>query len=290
LLTAVDSFNGVLVLWGSASIEYWQDAGLSPQPFQQVTGSTQTYGLVAKYSRVQINNSILFLGTGSQGGYTVYSITGYAPVRISTDDVESLIASWAAVDTVSDAVGLSYSIDGHDMYQLTFLNADRSLLYDTATGLWGIVQTGMSAGRHYADTSIKFSNLTLFNDPTTNNIYQFSKYFYLDNTTLISREVTSKHLRDGGDEFAITEVNLVMDTGTSPQGEDSQISLSVSRDGGRTFGSPRDRTIGTVGQYRTPRVKWDRLGSARDFVFKFSMVASIPFTIAGVEIETSVGK
>lgn len=290
LLSAVDSFNGILVLWGTGSVEYWQDAGLSPQPFQLISGSTQGYGLAAKHSRVQINHSIFFLGTGSQGGFTVYALSQYEPKRVSTDDVEALISKWASQDTVADAVGLSYSIDGHDMYQLTFPNANQTLVYDTTTGLWGVAQTGVVPGRHFADTSIKFSSLTLFSDSDTNNIYVFSKYSYTDNLSPILRQVTSKHIRSSGDEFSITELALVMDTGEVPQGQEPKISLEVSRDGGRTFGSPRPRTVGAVGQYRTPRVKWDRMGSARDFVLRFSMVEGIPFNISGVEIQTSVSK
>ena len=89
-------------------------------------------------------------------------------------------------------------------------------------------------------------------------------------------------------EFAISELELQMDTGSVPLGASYHISMEVSRDKGRTFGSPRSRTLGLIGQYKTPRVKWDRFGSSRTFVLRFSMTDPIPFVIASEAIETTV--
>ena len=287
LLSAVDAFNGVLILWGLGSIEYWQDAGLSPNPFQKITGSTQTYGLYAKYTRVIIDNTFYFLGIGLQGGITVFGITGYTPDRVSSPDVEDLLNTLALTVNMTDAVAMAYAVDGHDIYQLTFPTANLTLIYDTSTKIWSRAQTGTIPGRHYADSAVKFNSLTMFSDATTGKIYTMSLTSYSDAGTPVVRQLTSKHIRNGGDEFSITELNLLMDTGAVPQSADYHITLEVSRDGGRTFGSPRMRTVGLVGQYRTPRVKWDRLGSAEDFVLRFTMTDPIPFVIVGAEWETS---
>lgn len=289
LMVAVDAFNGVLILWGSRSIEFWQDVGASPQPFAKISGTTQTYGLAAKYSRAAVNNQLLFLGQGIQGGFAVFSTTGYKPERVSTPDIEDYLATLALSYTLTDAVALSYSVNGHDMYQLTFPMANVTLLYAADTGIWSRAQTGIVPARHFADTSVKFNNKTLVSDTTTGNIYVMSTLAYSDNGQAILRQVSTKSLRAGGNEFSISELQLTMDTGVMPQGSDYHISLEVSRDGGRTFGSPRPRTLGYVGQYRTPRVKWDRLGAARDFVLRFSMSDPVPFVVAGASLATSAG-
>lgn len=287
LLSAVDSFNGVLVLWGTGSTEYWQDAGLTPEPFQKITGTTQTYGLAAKYSRAIVNNELIFLGVAGQGGVSVFSITGYQPTKISTPDVEDIIATMALSYDITDAVAMTYSVSGHDMYQLTFPTADKTLLYDCTTKLWSIAQTGVLAGRHYGDISVVFDQKNVFCDSTTENLYSMSTVAYSDDGNVIVHQVTTKHIRNGSNEFSITELQLQMDTGDVPQGADYHISMAVSRDNGRTFGSDRTRTVGRVGQYSTPRVKWDRLGSARDFVLRFTLTDPIPFIIAGADIEMS---
>ena len=287
LLSAVDSFNGNLVLFGLGSIEFWQDNGTSPNPFGKVLGATQTYGLYAKFSRVIIDNTLFFLGIGLQGGLTVFGITSYVPQRVSTSDVEDLINTLALTTVMSDAVAMSYAVDGHDIYQITFPTANLTLIYDTSNGEWSRAQTGATTGRHYANIGAKFNTQTVFSDSTTGAIYTLSPASYSDSGATIVHQVTSKHMRNGGDEFAVTCLQLVMDTGQVPQSADYHITMEVSRDGGRTFGSPRPRTVGLVGQYKTPNVKWDRLGSALDFVFRFTLTDPIPFVITDAEWETS---
>ena len=68
----------------------------------------------------------------------------------------------------------------------------------------------------------------------------------------------------------VDELFIDMETGVglaSGQGSDPQAMLTVSRDGGRTFGNELWTTIGAVGAY-TARVVWRRLGLARDWVFR----------------------
>lgn len=62
------------------------------------------------------------------------------------------------------------------------------------------------------------------------------------------------------------------------QGSDPQIMLQVSRNNGNTFGKEKWKSIGKVGKYFT-RVRWTRLGSAKDFVFQLTMTDPVPFEI-----------
>ena len=287
-LSGVGSLNGVLILWGTKSIEFWQDIGSSPQPFGKVQGATQSYGLAARYSIAQINNDLFFLGQGGQGGPSVFAITGYTPTRVSSSDVEDILAGLAANFSLADATAITYSVSGHDFYQITFPAANVTLLYAVDTGIWSRVQSGNAPARHFADQSIQFNKQTLLSDPTSGNVYLLSSLFYTDNGQTIFRQVASREIRNDGMEFAISELELQMDTGSVPLGASYHISMEVSRDKGRTFGSPRSRTLGLIGQYKTPRVKWDRFGSSRTFVLRFSMTDPIPFVIASEAIETTV--
>ena len=64
-----------------------------------------------------------------------------------------------------------------------------------------------------------------------------------------------------------------METGVglqSGQGIDPQIMMQYSDDGGRTWSSELWRDIGAVGKYKT-RVKWNKLGVARDRVYMVEM-------------------
>jgi len=279
-LVAVDVFNGLLVLWGANSIEFWQDVGSSPNPYARINGASQTWGLAAVWSRAQIANTMMFLGQNPQGSVQVMMFNGYTPIRVSTTDIENIINSFS---TFADGVALTYIIDGHPMYQLTFPNSNRSFLYDTSTGLWSEVQTGMGiTGRHFGTLGIVFNSENYISDATTGGIYAMSGTVYTDAGQLIKRQVTSMHINMGGNKFTVDSVFLDMETGVglqSGQGSNPQIVMQVSKDGGRTFGYERYASLGMVGQYKNPRVIFRRLGTARSMVFQFTMTDPVKFII-----------
>lgn len=278
-LLAVDVLNGALILWGASTTEFWQDVGAANVPVQRINGATQTWGLAAVFSRAYLNNTEVFLGQNPQGSVQVLMLNGYVPVRISTSDIEHIVNTFS---TFSDAVSLTYMIDGHPMYQLTFPTGGRSFLYDALTGLWQEVQTGLALlDRHYGNLGIVFNTINYISDYQSGNIYQLSDGVYTDNGTAIKRQVSSRHLRNAGNEFGVDELMIDMETGVGlqfGQGSNPLVTLEVSKDGGRTFGIPRVKSMGLVGQYLV-RVIWRRLGIARDFVFRFTMTDPVKFIV-----------
>ncbi len=62
------------------------------------------------------------------------------------------------------------------------------------------------------------------------------------------------------------------------QGEDPQCMMSVSRDGGQTYGNERWVTIGAAGKYKT-RALWNRIGQTFDWVFKFRVTDPVKVVI-----------
>lgn len=283
-LVAVDALNGMLILWGSQSMEFWQDVGASPMPFTRINGASQTWGLAAKSSRALLANTMIFLGQNPQGGVQVLMLQGYTPTRVSTPDVEAIIAGFTVY---TDAVSLTYLQNGHSFYQLTFPNAGRSFLFDATTppGFWSEVQTGVSLqARHKGNLGIAFNTKNYISDATTGNVYQLNATLFTENGAAIKRQVASRHVRDNGNEFSIGEIYLLVDTGdelgkTTHLGRTPQIVLQVSKDSGHTFGPERLASLGNTGQYKYPRARWNRLGSSRDFVFLWTVTDPIDFVI-----------
>lgn len=288
-LVAVSVLNGILVLFGLQSIEFWQDVGSTPLPYQRINGATQTWGLAAKFSRAYLNNSMVFLAQNPQGGIQVMKLSGYTPVRISDSDLENIIGNFTIY---SDAVAMTYMVDGHPMYQLTFPNAGRSFLYDDSTGFWYETQSGVGlTGRHFGNLGITFNAKNYASDLTTGRIYLLDTDIYTDNGIAIKRQVRSRHLRVDGNDFSISEVTLEMETGVGTdtgQGNDPRVMMQVSRDGGRTYGVERWAKIGKGGQYKK-RVHWSQLGSSRDFVLSFTMTDPVPFIVTLGEAVVSPG-
>ena len=69
---------------------------------------------------------------------------------------------------------------------------------------------------------------------------------------------------------------------TSNQGSDPQISLSLSRDNGRTWGAEMWKPFGKTGEYST-RVEWRRLGSPRQITPKLRITDPVPVCIVRLD-------
>ena len=281
LIKAVDSLLGNLVLFSERHIEFWQNVGATPEPFQPIISATSEIGIAAVFSRAHVNQTICFLGMNPQGAPQVAQIQGYNITIISTPDLDDIIAG---MTTISDAIGFSYVTDGHPMYQLNFPTEDRSFLYDTATGIWSEVQSGVTgkySTRHYAQYGTYFNSKAVVSDYRNSNLYQFDVTTYTDNGDTILREVVTRHGSLDFNVFTIDEFYLDMDTGIglqSGQGSAPIITVEVSKDNGRTFSTPRQLQVGAVGAYRN-RVVSRRFGSSRDFVFRFRMTDPVKFVI-----------
>lgn len=278
-LVAVDSINGLLCLFGTQTIEWWQLSGALDFPFSAIPSATQTWGLAAIQSRAHVDNSIIFLAQNQQGQVQFMEFQGYVPFRISNSDIENIINGF---QQTSDAVALSYLIDGHPMYQVTFPSANRSFLYDALTRMWSEVQTGTAVqNRHIASFSVVVNGQTLVTDYNSPIIYNLSPNTYTDNGVLIKRQIQTRHLIDDSNVIGIDEIFIDMESGVglqTGQGSNPQIMLQISKDGGRTWGIERWANLGLVGEYKR-RVHWRRFGSGRDLVYRFTMTDPVKFVV-----------
>ena len=89
--------------------------------------------------------------------------------------------------------------------------------------------------------------------------------------------------------YAAFELDLENGLGTlAGQGEDPQVMLRWSNDGGRTWGPETWRGAGKQGEYRK-RVRWNRLGMARRRVFEVATSDPIPWRLVGAYLTLGPG-
>lgn len=281
LILAVDNLGGNLVTFSEQHGEFWQNSGLTPQPFTPILSAAHEYGLAAIFSRAHVQDSIIFLAQTRQGQVTFVRLLGFRPMLISNPDLDNIINSFS---TVSDAVGFSYAIDRHQFYQVTFPSANRSFLFDTETDLWSEVQTGPAVNpvRHIANLSAYVAGKTYVSDHASNQIYALSPTAYTDNGVPIVREIVTRHVTSAFNRFRVSSLYLDMETGVglqTGQGSTPQIMLQYSKDNGRSWSAERWVSLGNVGQYMT-RVMWRRFGSTRDATFRIRMSDPVKFVIA----------
>ena len=285
-IVAVDTLSGILVIFSQSHMEFWQNVGASTQPFAPILSAANQWGLGAFSSRVKVAESIIFLGLTSSGQVQVCRLQGYAVSVISTSDVDSVINEFV---TTNDAVAMTYQIDTHAFYQITFPSADRSFLYDCSTGIWSEVQTGHTtnyATRHVGNLSTLVAGQTYVSDWASANVYLMDPNAYTDNGVMIERELITRHALDGYNEFTVDEVFLDVEVGVglvTGQGSDPRIMMQVSRDSGKTYETEQWIPMGVLGAYMT-RCLWRRQGSARIFDFKVRYTEPTKFVIANAAL------
>lgn len=259
--------NGQLILFGENTTEYWGTISNADFGFSAIKGATQEFGLAARWSVCKFNSGVAALMTPSVGNVQVMWIKGYAPVPISSPEMDYIINGYA---TVSDATSYSYLLGGHPMLQINFPTPQKSWLYDGLTGMWSPLEYGLSGGRHRGELQLDYLNKTIIADYENGNIYDLDPDTYTDNGTAIAREIISRHQFKGNERVVIDQLYVDMQVGvgtTSGQGVDPQVMLSVSKNNGATYGTERWVTLGALGAY-LQRVVWRRLGLARDWLFK----------------------
>jgi len=280
-LVAVDSLNGNLLLFSQLHTEFWQNVGSTPEPFAPILPATTELGLAAIWSRAHVGNNICFLAQNPQGSVQVAMASGYQITIISNPDIDYIMSTFSAV---SDAVGMSYQVDNHSMYQITFPTANRTFLFDLTTGVWSEMQTCIATGyaqRHTGNFAAQYAGQTMVSDYSNGNIYCFSSTAYTDNGAIILRQLITKHVSQSFNVFCIDELYFDMETGVgleSGQGSSPQIMIACSKDNGRTYSTDRYMDLGTTGTY-LDRVITRQWGSARDFVFRIQMTDPVKFVL-----------
>ena len=73
-----------------------------------------------------------------------------------------------------------------------------------------------------------------------------------------------------------------------PEGVDPQVTLYISNDGGLTWGNPLKATLGRLGNYRA-RARFNRLGYARDRVFKIVITEAVQVQMLMAMMDFEVG-
>ncbi len=286
-IVVVASDNGNVHLFGSLSTEFWTNTGSLDFPFERISGGANEWGCAAPETVVKYDNTLAFLAKNRMGEVIVARLNGYLPQRISNPELESIINSYTSV---SDAVAYSYMLGGHPMLVLSFPSAERSWLYDGLSDCWSILKSN-DIPRHRSELGINYLDRTVVTDYDNGNLYRLNPNIYTDNGESIEFEVIGRHLAENNDRVVCDSIQLNIEAGVGlsvGQGDNPQIMMQVSKDGGHTYGVERWVTMGAIGAYKA-RANWHRLGLARDWVFKFRITDPVKRVIFGATLELRKG-
>lgn len=261
-------------------------------------------GIDAPASLAVVDNAPFWIGGNVNGAGMAWRANGYTPMRISNHPVETAWSNYP--QKTKDAEGFSYRDQGHTFWALRFPSANNGFgatwVYDTATGMWhergywskkGL--TGYSA--HLARCHCWAYNMHLVGDWSSGNIYVMDRAQYDDNGTPIRRTRRAPHISTERIWIYHAEMEIQMEVGDGPvpplldgagNPREPQVMLRWSNDGGRTWGNEHWVGAGQIGTYET-RVRWQRMGRARDRVYEIVVTDPIPWRIVEAYLRATPG-
>ena len=292
----------LLWIFNERSIEIYANVGNVDFPLERISGGFIEIGCLAPYSVAKIATTPVWLGRNENGQGTIYAGRGE---RISTHAVEQAISSYANPER---AVAYTYSRDGHSFYTINF--AEGSWCYDFSTGMWHERAFKNEDGdyeRHRANTlnfrgtinylvESDYFNKYFVGDYETNKVYLLKQGHFWDDESPFGRMRIAPHISAGKKNVFHHSFELDMQVGVGLDGgglgSDPQIMMTYSNDGGHTYSNEAwaslGQTVGAIGEYRK-RVKWNRLGSARDRVYKVEVTDPVDVVMIDADLEIEVG-
>lgn len=286
-----DQISGIVAihreLWliGTLTTEIWIGTGAADFYFQEVQGTFVNHGCGAQYSIASQDVLCFFLQQDMQGNCLVLQGQGYDITEISTPRI---VSEFRKYTTVADAIGFCFQIEDHSYYALVFPTANKGWLYDLSTSAklgfpfwseWNWLDVNGNLLRPRANCAIFYNGLNLVGDWENGNILELDINTNTDytndannNITLspIVRTKTFPHAVENNNKISYKGFMVDMELGTAKEGAPTpMIYLSWSDNKGRSYGNPVGQSMGKIGEYLTVPT-WNRLGEARDRVFKVS--------------------
>lgn len=271
VLLAVKFDRGKAYLFGTRTVEIFSNTGAADFPFERVSGGVINTGCAAGATVQFFDNTIAWLGIDGEGKGVIWKMNGLNAQRISTQAIEAMIAEST---NFYESYSYTYHEQGHVFYVLQVKDLDTTLVYDSSTGQWHersfYDNTTDQMQQHRGSCHFFFNKANYIGDRLTGAIYRQSLSLYDYDGVGMQRTRISPHYHKEKQNIKFSNFEIDCEVGvglTSGQGEDPQIMMQYSDDGGKTWSNELWKTLGKKGEYKT-RVRWARLGTSRDRVFK----------------------
>ena len=273
--------NRDVLLFGKKTIEPWQDVGSFPFPFQRVTGALIQKGCLAPLSPALLNTSVFWLGDD----HIVYKMDGYTPVRVSDFSQEEIIRS---APVAFDAIGMTYSQNGHNFYVLTLPTAGYTLCFDDTTKRWHERRSGTSLDPVVWNvTCIMTGWDDVYVGTSGGAVAQLDLDTYDELGEPIRRAAVTPPFFANGLRSSINVVELECQLGVgieTGQGSDPQVMVRISRNGTKSWENQRLAAIGRTGN-TIDRAIVRRFGQFRQASLEFSISDPVFTAFYGIRIE-----
>lgn len=266
---------------------YWNNGDVQP-PLVPVEGRViEKIGLDALHSVANTDKFIYWLGDDKM----VYrAISGQAQ-PISSIPIAHAMEGYEKTD---DAVGYTFRIEGQNFYVLSFPTENKTWCLSESLGIdgWFNLSSDTNRGKYNATSHMFVYNKHLLADENNGNLYALDVNAYSNDTLTIQRVRTMASIHGGlvglpGKRIQMSSFELIMKKGVgliTGQGEDPQIIIEYSTDGGVSFKQGQFVRVGRLGETNL-KVKWDNLASFYDLIIRITTSDPVYYSLQSASIE-----
>ena len=286
-LVGIMQYNKLIWLIGSLTSEPWFDSGANNFPYQSVPQVLIPMGCCAPFSITRTQSALCWLHQSERGRGIFVAASDYNPQRISTYAVEAI---WATYPSLANAVAYSLTWRGHELVVLNFPYG--TWVYDFGEKLWHQWSWwNQTTGTHDRDRGwvhCQAFNANFVGDWETGVIYKLDDSIAKDDSNPIIWERAAPHMSNT--KKFLFFGNFQLDTETGLGGSTPTARLAWSDDGGKTYSSGVDMSLGANGQYPTRCRAAGNLGRSRDRVFRVRISNDVPPSgVLGAYVDVNPG-
>ncbi len=322
-IVACRTLHRRLFLFSQNFTEVWENAGLgSNLPFRRNNSLLMELGTPAIGSVAVDFDRMFFLAQDRGGLAGIVEVKGTQTAPVSNRALDFQLAEYAATTGVSDARGLLIKDKGLMFYRINFTTSNHTFVYNISmsspeTPRWHEEEV-LNGDRHLGQTHIYLNGKNYYGAYNAAKLYEVNSNETTNDgeaikRTRIGRQYSPEgynrlridrfqldllqgqlYVDEDGDLNLLTETSLdiLTEAGLSlllQEGQDIVITgqpvvyLSISKDGGYSYGYSLPAYMGKVGQ-RTFRTVWRKLGTTprgQGYTPKIEFFAEVPFVILG---------
>lgn len=275
-----------LFIFGSETVEPFQNIGGAGFPFVRIEGGVRQKGIDSPDTLQEMNGAMVWVGSTSNEQSAIWISNGGVPEKLSTTAIDNQLRTYTDTQ-ISSAFAVKYSQSGHLFVAFTFPGAE-TFVFDANEQRWH-TRESISNDQPVTwrvNTIVEGYSELIVGDILSSKIGIIDKEIFFEYDEIIRRRFVLPPLDNGGNPFFTSSIEAVGESGvglTTGTGSDPQVLMSFSDDGGRTFGETIPRSLGKLGEY-TFRTIWNQLGrSARERMFRFDVSDPIKWVFFKIE-------
>lgn len=277
-----------LYIFGSETIEVFQNVGGVGFPFQRINGFVIPKGITSPFSVAEFDNTFCFIGQGVNETPRVYSFTGSGVDEISHTAIDLLLQQSTSLE---DAFVFTYSFRGARF--IGWSGDNGTIIFDSKSSrlagrkIWHQrTSSGIEgASRWRINSLVTAYNKLLVADSQDGRIGELREDIYTEYGNVIEREFSLITLEANSSPMYFGYFELVLESGLGLEDNSEPLISMEYSDDSRNYISKGTRSAGAIGNY-DQKVRWRQLGRTNRWrVFRVRMSDPIKWVVLKALIE-----